>query len=212
MKEIITTAVLVFSTNLLAGECLSPDSDPDGDGYGWENNTSCTMPEVTVTNTDVIGACLADGNDLEAENQRLRTQIAALQGSNTNQSSLCVDTAPVGDGWGWNGSTSCRVSASEATSTAGTSSDYTNVVPSCHEARERIEAHVEIGMPEADVRRLVGKPTQIDTDTNYEYGYTYHDTRYRWSVYHIVVFRAGKVKEYSTLGYSNTYCDLVDGV
>lgn len=26
--------------------CISEDSDPDGDGYGWENNESCLVPQV----------------------------------------------------------------------------------------------------------------------------------------------------------------------
>ncbi len=26
--------------------CLDPNSDPDGDGYGWENNKSCVLPAI----------------------------------------------------------------------------------------------------------------------------------------------------------------------
>lgn len=73
------------STELLSQElpaCSSAAADSDGDGYGWENSTSCLV--------------MNDG-DIPASN---------------DPSSVCMDTAPFDDDWGWDGSQSCRLSAS----------------------------------------------------------------------------------------------------
>ena len=159
MKYFLALSVACLSTTVLSAPlCIDTSSDPAGDGWGWENGDSCMMPlastPVTVTNSGALSACLADGNLLEAENTRLRSQIAALQ-SGTSTSSACVDTTPVGDGWGWDGTETCHVSADTD------SIDISTTVPSCARANQRILNNVEVGMSLQQVRQLVGKPRHV---------------------------------------------------
>ncbi len=164
-------------------------NDPDGDGWGWENNASCRMPANTsgVTNTVTSNT---NSNDLTLSTLlgQCITELASQDSNNTTatttaSSSNCVDTAPVGDGWGWNGSTSCRVGASSQQNTNqqptqcttpthnnsgsqggqyGTGfTDYTNAQPSCDEASDRILRLVTVGMAESEVLRKVGKPRHV---------------------------------------------------
>ena len=167
-------------------------NDPDGDGWGWENNASCRMPTNTsgVTNTvtsnnnnltlsTLLGQCITE---LASQDNNTTTTAAA-------SSSNCVDTAPVGDGWGWNGSTSCRVTAStqqastqqpaQCTTPTNTNNsgsqggqygtgftDYTNAQPTCQEAGDRILRLVREGMHESEALRIVGKPRHVEASTS----------------------------------------------
>ena len=116
MKYSLSAIALALSTNLFAAApiCVNPSvSDPDNDGWGWENNDSCRVGSspVVIDNGNVLQACLTETGNLEAEISRLNQRIATLEGGTTpgGQSPTCVDTAPQGDGWGWDGSSSCRV-------------------------------------------------------------------------------------------------------
>ena len=43
--------------------------------------------------------------------------ITSVESADTSSAALvCIDTSPVGDGWGWNGTTSCRVTVTETES------------------------------------------------------------------------------------------------
>src|SRR5689334_4484164 len=67
-------------------------SDPDGDGWGWENNASCVVP-----------GSKADG--------------AASGGTASNGYPYCVigsSSDPDGDGWGWENNATCVVRGSAA--------------------------------------------------------------------------------------------------
>lgn len=59
--------------------CASAASDPDGDGWGWENNASCVVPGGTGTAPNGYPYCASAASD------------------------------PDGDGWGWENSRSCVV-------------------------------------------------------------------------------------------------------
>ncbi|WP_433585444.1 cellulase family glycosylhydrolase [Microbacterium hydrocarbonoxydans] len=59
--------------------CASAASDPDGDGWGWENNASCVVPSGTGTAPNGFPYCASSASD------------------------------PDGDGWGWENSRSCVV-------------------------------------------------------------------------------------------------------
>ena len=84
-------------------ECVYQSSDPDGDGYGFENNTTCLVTD----NSSTVGGfssneCIDDNADGWGWNGTSSCQVPIVPTD-------CVDTDPVGDGWGWDGSTSCRV-------------------------------------------------------------------------------------------------------
>lgn len=59
--------------------CHSSESDPDGDGWGWENNQSCLVSSSEGGNQTDYPYCSSSSSD------------------------------PDGDGWGWENSTSCIV-------------------------------------------------------------------------------------------------------
>jgi hypothetical protein len=65
--------------------CQSPDSDPDGDGWGWENNASCVVEGTSAESSatvSTVNECAFLSSDMD------------------------------GDGWGWENGTSCRISES----------------------------------------------------------------------------------------------------
>ncbi len=69
--------------------CQAANSDPDGDGWGWENNSSCI----------VAGSAVAP---------------AAEQQTNF---CLYLSSDDDGDGWGWENNASCRVGADTSNAT-----------------------------------------------------------------------------------------------
>lgn len=178
IKTILLVGLVVFSSFVQAQVsprlCVNSSSDPDGDGYGWENGESCLMPTsspVIINNSNALSACLADGNALDAEIARLRSQLANLQPVSSG-SLTCEDTAPVGDGWGWDGTSSCRVQETESATMLG---DYNESSLTCVEAARRIRDFVEIGMSQAAVRALLGKPPAVISNTWY-----YNDGATAW--------------------------------
>ena len=64
--------------------CQHSTSDPDGDGWGWENNQSC------IVNND-------------------STPFTPVNNGNTHPACVSADSDPDGDGWGWENQRSCRV-------------------------------------------------------------------------------------------------------
>jgi len=107
IRFILLIAALVITTPSLAQsaypECVYQASDPDGDGFGHENSTSCVITE----NSNPVGQpgnneCIDDNADGWGWDGEVSCQVPIPQTD-------CVDTDPIGDGWGWDGSTSCRV-------------------------------------------------------------------------------------------------------
>ncbi|NKC11993.1 MAG: hypothetical protein GKR94_07265 [Gammaproteobacteria bacterium] len=66
------TVALLCHGNALAqfSACTSPASDPDGDGYGWENGESCIVSE-----DDFDGIDGPDEEDEDDDDERRREVI-----------------------------------------------------------------------------------------------------------------------------------------
>ena len=79
--------------------CQFASSDADGDGFGWENQTTCIV--TADTNTESAPACIDDDGDGYGWDGSRVCRIDVI----------CYDTAPVGDGFGWDGSNSCEIAA-----------------------------------------------------------------------------------------------------
>jgi len=124
-----------------ASACLDPASDPDGDGWGFENGQSCVVAPATQSTSSV-----GDGTDphcIDTDppgdgwgwNGSTACQIGSTSADSNNAASgaaECIDTDPVGDGWGWDGSTSCRVAAeSPSESSNENSADSTDSAATC---------------------------------------------------------------------------------
>lgn len=70
---------------------------------------SSTSSDISDPVVDVVGD-VADETDATTDNSEEVVDVVETGG----QSSVCVDTAPLGDGWGWDGSASCRLGETSA--------------------------------------------------------------------------------------------------
>lgn len=92
--------VLAANDNLPA--CFHVASDQDGDGFGFEDGTSCRVDQTTRDLTERNVCIDEDGDGYGWDGiDTCRVEVIPIAG--------CEDTDPVGDGWGWDGSQSCRV-------------------------------------------------------------------------------------------------------
>lgn len=134
MKYLLATFLFIAVLPAHAAPvCQQSDSDPDDDGWGWENEQSCVVKDMSSTDA----ACIdTDGDgwgwDGHAsclvpviENPRIDLCVDTdgdgygWDGSDTclvdsiepelELIQVCFDTVPVGDTWGWNGVTACRI-------------------------------------------------------------------------------------------------------
>ncbi len=80
--------------------CSTAGADPDGDGWGWENNASCRVGSTTSSN--------------QATPANTQPTISSQNNAPATCSSADVD--PDGDGWGWENNASCRVIANSDSS------------------------------------------------------------------------------------------------
>lgn len=88
--------------------CASAASDPDKDGWGWENNMSCIVKSSsTGYPTCVSAASDPDKDGWGWENNR----SCIVNTSSSGGYPYCVSAAsdPDGDGWGWENNKSCKV-------------------------------------------------------------------------------------------------------
>jgi hypothetical protein len=128
-KMLVVTALVMLAGVALpmvsgAGdrtECQYITSDPDGDGWGWENDQSCTMPDFTIDldfdigPTGPIGPINFDGNIVGPLPGY--PSIGTITGpidviaTDDNGRPYCIsaDSDPDGDGWGWEYDRSCVV-------------------------------------------------------------------------------------------------------
>ena len=127
MKKILSLAALMLSVAMpLQAEtmvCADPASDPDGDGWGWENEMSCRVetggdcidPDGDGWGWDGVASCriqTAECIDTDGDGWGWDgTGTCVIPGGPTNPllPYSCVDTPPLHDTWGWDGLTSCRV-------------------------------------------------------------------------------------------------------
>jgi len=124
------------TVNAINGLCNSADSDPDGDGWGWENNQSCRVntiiPENEIADSDTnITVCMRADSDFDGDGWGWENNTSCRVNSEDNtstettaavSSAICQSSAsdPDGDGWGWENNASCRVITENNTSTEPT--------------------------------------------------------------------------------------------
>jgi hypothetical protein len=100
--------------------CTSDTSDPDGDGYGWENEQTCITTPATAsaqsaTTTSGVPVCASSATDSDSDgwgwenNQSCLVNGAAV--SSGSERPFCASAASDsdGDGWGWENNRSCIV-------------------------------------------------------------------------------------------------------
>ncbi len=99
--------------------CQSAASDPDGDGWGWENQASCVVagsPADSTTPTHIVCQTQSDpdGDGWGWEDNRSCRMPAAVNGVEKTPAvdgahPRCVrnDSDPDGDGYGWENGASC---------------------------------------------------------------------------------------------------------
>lgn len=123
-RFIIPFVVFMFSTGLHAQECV--DTDPLGNGWGWDGSSSCRVDQNTNadssnTNNHSGTVCIDTapfGNGWGWDGSASCRVGENTGNTNNNNGAFCIDTVPLGNGWGWNGSSSCRVG--ETTSNTNT--------------------------------------------------------------------------------------------
>jgi hypothetical protein len=87
------------------GQCRQANSDPDGDGFGWENNASCRMPQ----NSSVRPQCTNPAFDPDGDGfgwESGQTCVVVVGGMPACQ---LANSDPDGDGFGWENGRSCAV-------------------------------------------------------------------------------------------------------
>ena len=113
--------------------CASAASDSDGDGYGWENNSSCIVsssstatPVVTASassaSSNTLPVCQSAASDVDGDgygweqNRSCRVAGAAAAAAAATSTAASADIVcqsaasdTDGDGWGWENSASCIV-------------------------------------------------------------------------------------------------------
>ena len=88
--------------------CLSPSSDTDGDGFGWEFNRSCVVDQSTSVAARVCVDTDGDGYGWDGfDTCTVITDGSGGAGSNNASSAVCIDSD--GDGFGWDGTDTCLV-------------------------------------------------------------------------------------------------------
>ena len=119
--------------------CQSEYADPDGDGFGWENNNSCVVPGSTAliqTSRAPKPLCLTD------------------------------DADPDGDGWGWENSASCKAAVTgdkDAESIDNTDTNTANIEPLTDTA---IEATVYLPSDITDLILVTGQSNTLGANTS----------------------------------------------
>jgi len=97
--------------------CSFASSDPDGDGFGWENKKSCRV-SVQADPVEGIGICQSAASDPDGDGfgwESNKSCLVEFVSTNPSQQSdtkpICqrADSDPDGDGFGWENRTSCLV-------------------------------------------------------------------------------------------------------
>lgn len=112
-------AVLIPMQSQANPVCVSEASDPDGDGWGWENEQTCVVSSAPCIDPDGDGwgwdgtqscrieviQCL----DPDGDGWGWNGQETCLVSGGPVEPAACEDTPPLNDTWGWNGVASCRI-------------------------------------------------------------------------------------------------------
>ncbi len=111
--------------------CQSASSDPDGDGFGWENSESCRV-STTTDNPPSTGAVFfcqsadsdSDGDGFGWENNQscvvpVDSGDLAPGAAPFHPTCSSADSDPDGDGFGWENNATCEVNGSTASDNAG---------------------------------------------------------------------------------------------
>ncbi len=129
--------------------CSSSAVDPDGDGWGWENNQSCQFIGGAASSSSASsgsGFCQSAGSDPDGDGWGWENGTSCRVGGSSSSSSssgggssststssggnpVCASSAsdPDGDGWGFENGSSCRVGASTS---SGSGSSGSSSAPS----------------------------------------------------------------------------------
>ncbi len=102
--------------------CTQNASDPDGDGWGWENGASCRA--LSTTDNQVSGSADTPGTGLNVNADNSANEAVGNTGDNNQATStenvnntgqvtfpICSSNAVDndGDGWGWEHNKTCKV-------------------------------------------------------------------------------------------------------
>jgi len=124
-------------------QCSSAQTDPDGDGWGFENGQSCLVAAARSANVTVqagrpvcTGAAINNGDGWGWENNQpcvyasgTGAQAAAdSSGSRPVCTSAAIDN---GDGWGWENNQPCIYSTPTASDDAPVSAVNSDGPPQC---------------------------------------------------------------------------------
>jgi len=98
--------------------CASDATDPDGDGFGFENNQSCIVDGSSASTgtssgtTNTNQSCIVDGSSVST---------STGSGSSNTGFPICASSAtdPDGDGFGFENNRSCIVDGSSASTSTG---------------------------------------------------------------------------------------------
>lgn len=119
--EPIATPVQTASSPATLPTCSSSAVDPDGDGYGWENNQSCVVsgqpiPATAQANPGVTPVCQSANSDPDGDGYGWEQGQSCVVAGTANAAPGAMIPAcssdsfdPDGDGWGWENSQSCLV-------------------------------------------------------------------------------------------------------
>ncbi len=123
-----TVPALLLSPSALAATtypaCASAASDPDGDGWGWENGQSCQVVAGSGGGATTYPTCASatsdpDGDGWGWENGQSCQVVAGSGGATTYPTCASAASDPDGDGWGWENGQSCQVASSTPTPGSG---------------------------------------------------------------------------------------------
>lgn len=91
--------------------CLSGDSDPDNDGWGWENSATCIVEAAHNNRNPVHPTCSLSDSDPDGDGWGWENNQSCRVGAPKMQHPYCnsIDSDSDGDGWGWEYNASCIV-------------------------------------------------------------------------------------------------------
>lgn len=114
--------------------CQSASSDPDGDGFGWENSESCRVsanPDNTLA-TGALFFCESTDSDSDGDgfgwenNQSCLVATGRDNPAPLHPTCSSANSDPDGDGFGWENNASCVVSTDTSKDDDDTGSDITS--------------------------------------------------------------------------------------